>query len=218
MDSLDFSVIWARREALWDGFMLTAQLTTYAAAIGIVAGAILAAGSTFGPKWLKAIIRVYVDLIRGLPSILLIFWIFFLIPLILGRPISALVAGVTTFAFIEAGYACEIFRTGIGGVNQGQWQAGLSCGMNRPKVFRFIILPQALRIVRPLLVTQVILIFQDVSLVYVVALQDFVTSASIVAQSEQRLVEIYLFVALVYAVICIAGSRLVKRMSANNAG
>jgi glutamate/aspartate transport system permease protein len=85
--------------------------------------------------------------------------------------------------------------------------------MSRMQAYRYVILPQALRRMAPVLLTQSIALFQDSSLVYVIGLHDFMTSVGIVANREARLVEFYLFAALVYFAICYAASRLVKRLS-----
>jgi len=110
----------------------------------------------------------------------------------------------------ETAYYCEIIRAGIQGIPRGQMAAALATGLTRWAAMRHIILPQALRNMMPVLVTQCVVLFQDTSLVYVVTLRDFMTSATIVANRDFKLVELYTFAAFVYLVICLAGSSLAR--------
>jgi glutamate/aspartate transport system permease protein len=110
----------------------------------------------------------------------------------------------------EACYYCEIMRAGIQSIPSGQANAGYALGLNYWQMMGKVILPQAFRNMTPVLLTQTIVLFQDVSLVYIISLPDFVTIASKIAQRDGRLIEMYLFVALVYFVICFLLSRLVK--------
>ena len=156
--------------------------------------------------------RRYVNLIRSVPLLLVLFWFYFLVPLALGRPIGSFYSALIAFVMFEAAYYSEIMRAGIQSVRRGQVQAGQSTGMNYWQIQRYVVLPQAFRNMVPILVSQGIILFQDTSLVYVVSLQDFMTSSSIVAKTEGRLVEMYVFAAFVYFVICLTGSIYVRRL------
>ena len=117
-----------------------------------------------------------------------------------------------TFTLFEAAYYCEIMRAGIQSVARGQALAGYALGLNYWQTMAKIVLPQAFRNMLPVLLTQTIILFQDTSLVYVLSITDFLGAASKVAQRDGRLVEMYLFAALVYFVICFSGSLLVKQL------
>ena len=117
-----------------------------------------------------------------------------------------------TFTLFEAAYYCEIMRAGIQSIPRGQVAAGQALGLRYFQVMGHIILPQAFRNMMPVLLTQTIVLFQDTSLVYVLSLTDFMGAASKIAQRDGRLVEMYLFAAAVYFIICFTLSRLVKRM------
>jgi glutamate/aspartate transport system permease protein len=119
---------------------------------------------------------------------------------------------VVAFTLFETAYYCEIIRAGVQSIPRGQVQAGISTGMSRFQAMRHIVIPQAFRNMTPILLTQSIILFQDTSLVYVVTLRDFMTSASTVANQELRLVELYLFAAVVYFAICFTGSRFVTHL------
>ncbi|MFK7996277.1 MAG: amino acid ABC transporter permease [Granulosicoccus sp.] len=217
MSDFDFSVITASLPFLGQGLMLSLWLTFLAIIGGIFLGTLLALArlSGFAPLSLSA--AAYVNLIRSVPLILVIFWFYFLVPLALGRPIGSFYSALIAFVLFEAAYYSEIMRAGIQSVRKGQVHAGQSTGLNYWQIQRYIVLPQAFRNMIPILVTQGIILFQDTSLVFVVSLRDFMTASSIVARTEGRLVEMYLFAALVYFVICFAGSLYVRRLNARMA-
>jgi glutamate/aspartate transport system permease protein len=152
-----------------------------------------------------------VTVLRSVPLILVLFWFYFMAPLAIGHPVGALPSAMVAFVLFEAAFYCEIIRAGIGAVPPGQAMAAAASGLRRWQALRLVILPQTLAAMTPLLVNQVIILFQDTSLVYVVSLRDFLTAASVVAGRDDRPVEMYCFVAVVYFVICLAGSRLAGR-------
>jgi len=169
--------------------------------------------------WLSSLAGAYVNLFRSIPLVLVIFWFYFLVPFMLkamtgdqtitvGPFYSALIA----FMIFEAAYYCEIIRAGIQSIPRGQVSAAYALGMTYGQAMRYIILPQAFRNMIPLLLTQSIILFQDTSLVYVISLADFLGVASKVGQRDGRLVEMYLFAAVVYLVISYSASWLVMRL------
>jgi glutamate/aspartate transport system permease protein len=135
-----------------------------------------------------------------------------LVPLFIGRSVGAFTSALIAFTMFEAAYYSEIIRAGIQGISRGQMAAALATGMNGLQAYRYVVLPQAFRRMMPVLLTQSVALFQDTSLVYVIGLHDFMTSVSVVANREARLVELYLFAAAVYFVLCFAASRAVKKI------
>lgn len=203
------------------GLKNTIVLTLCAMVGGIIFGTLLAMMRLSSKKTVSFIATTYVNLMRSVPLVLVIFWFYFLVPFIVGWilregapvPVGAFDAALITFVLFEAAYYCEILRSGIQSVPKGQVSAGYALGMTYWQMMSIVVLPQAFRIVLPILLTQTIVLFQDVSLVYVLgAVQDFVTSANKIAQRDGRLIEMYTFVAVVYFVICFALSQLVKRL------
>jgi|TARA_B110000008_G_scaffold243424_1_gene252474 glutamate/aspartate transport system permease protein len=207
---LDFSVIPANSSLLWEGIKMTFLLTGLAIVGGIVLGTFLALLRIAKIPVLSQFSAAYVNFFRSLPLILVIFWFFFLVPLIVGRPVGAFSSVLVAFILFEAAYYSEIIRAGINSVRLGQLAAARAMGLTYFQSMRYVILPQAFRAMTPILLTQAIILFQDTSLVYVVGLRDFLVSAEIVANRDQRLVEMFLFVALVYFVFCFAASLGVK--------
>jgi len=203
-----------------DGMRFTIMLTFMATAGGIVIGTLLALARLSNIPGLSHVAGVYVNLIRSMPLVLVIFWFYFLVPYIgqwitgASRPIQvgAFLSALVTFTLFEAAYFCEIMRAGIQSIPRGQAQAAQALGMNYWTAMGEIILPQAFRNMVPVLLTQTIVLFQDTSLVYVLSIPDFLGAASKVAQRDGRLVEMYLFAAAVYFVISLAASHWVRRL------
>jgi glutamate/aspartate transport system permease protein len=212
MGDFDFQVIIKSLPFLWQGLQLSLFLTFLAVLGGIVFGTLLALMRLSGVGLLSWPSMLYVNLIRSVPLILVIFWFYFLVPLMIGRPIGGFYSALIAFIIFESAYYAEIIRSGIQSVRQGQIDAGKSCGLGYWSIQRYIVLPQAFRNMTPILLTQGIILFQDTSLVFVVSLRDFMTASAIVARTEGRLIEMYVFAALVYFVICFAASLVVKRM------
>jgi glutamate/aspartate transport system permease protein len=221
LGQFDFNVI----ERSWgylfrEGMTFTLTLTALAMTGGIIFGTLLAMMRLSSLKPLAWVAGVYVNLMRSIPLVLVIFWFYFLVPYIgayiLGQSqpikVGAFYSSVITFTLFEAAYYCEIMRAGIQSVPRGQVSAGYALGLNYWQAMGYVILPQAFRNMIPILLTQTIVLFQDTSLVYVLSITDFLGAASKVAQRDGRLVEMYLFAALVYFVICFAGSLLVKQL------
>jgi glutamate/aspartate transport system permease protein len=221
--NFDFDVIVRSLPYLfYDGMTFTLMLTALATAGGIVVGTLLALMrlSSFAP--LSVFAAGYVNLMRSVPLVLMIFWFYFLVPYIgqwltgAANPIQvgAFVSSLVTFTLFEAAYFAEIMRAGIQSIPRGQVFAAQALGMNYAQTMSLIVLPQAFRNMVPVLLTQTIILFQDTSLVYVLSITDFLGAASKVAQRDGRLVEMYLFAALVYFAISLAASYLVRRLQA----
>lgn len=221
--AFDFSVILnALPYLLFDGLGLTLALTFFAGLMGLALGIVLAVLRLSPWRVLSVPAGLYVNLMRSVPLVLIIFWFYFLVPYIgawiVGSPrpiqVGAFRSALVSFTLFEAAYFCEIIRSGIQSIRRGQVSAGLALGLNRRQTFLKVVLPQALRNMTPSLLTRLIVLFQDTSLVYVVALTDFLGAASKVGARDGRLTELYVFVALVYLVLCFGASRLVKRLEA----
>ncbi len=216
--NLDFGIVERSLPYLWSGFKYTVQLTAIAALGGLVFGTLLAMARLASRKWLALPASGYVNLMRSIPLVLVLFWFFFLMPQMLQvltggeRPvqIGAERTAIITFIMFEAAYFCEIMRAGIQSIPKGQVHSAYALGLTYGQAMRLVILPQAFRNMIPVLLTQTIILFQDTSLVYVISATDFVGAASKVAQRDGRLVEMYLFVAVVYFVLCYTLSYLVK--------
>ncbi len=221
MGDFDFDVVGRSVGYLFrEGMTFTLTLTALAAAGGIVFGTLLAMMRLSSFRVLSLVATGYVNLMRSIPLLLVIFWFYFLVPYIgawmtgASRPIQvgAFASTVITFTMFEAAYYSEIMRAGIQSIPRGQVSAGYALGLDYWQTMARIVLPQAFRNMIPILLTQTIILFQDTSLVYVLSITDFLGAASKVAQRDGRLVEMYLFAALVYFVISFGLSVVVKRL------
>jgi glutamate/aspartate transport system permease protein len=222
MDSgFDFDVIQRSLGYLFlDGMKFTLTLTALAMAGGIVFGTLLAMMRLSAFKPLSMLAGAYVNLMRSIPLLLVIFWFFFLVPYIgawitgSSRPVQvgAFLSALVTFIMFEAAYYCEIMRAGIQSIARGQVWSGYALGLNYWQTMGHIVLPQAFRNMVPVLLTQTIILFQDTSLVYVISATDFLGAASKIANRDYRLVEMYTFAAAVYFVISFSLSLVVKRL------
>jgi glutamate/aspartate transport system permease protein len=171
-------------------------------------------------RFVALIAAGYVNLIRSVPLLLVIFWFYFLVPFIgawiigSAQPIKvgALESCLITFIMFEAAYYCEIMRSGIQSIPRGQIWAGNALGMDYLQTMRHVVLPQAFRNMLPVLLTQTIVLYQDVSLVSVLSIKDFVGLSETIANNNGRLVELNLFVGVVYFITCFALSTLVKKL------
>jgi glutamate/aspartate transport system permease protein len=208
----DFAILWANAPFLWNGMLLTLQLTLLAVSGGLLLGTVLAIARLSPIKPLAWAVEGYVNFLRSMPLILVIFWFYTLVPKLINRPVSGFYSVLIAFVMFEAAYYSEIIRAGISSVRRGQIAAAMALGLTKLQAMRYVVLPQAVRNMLPVLLTQSIIMLQDTSLVYVVGLRDFLTSADIVASRDNRPTELYLFVALIFLVICFSASRLVGRL------
>jgi glutamate/aspartate transport system permease protein len=219
----DFNVIVRSLGYLfYQGMTFTLALTAIATLFGILLGTVLALMRISSFAALSRFAAVYVNTMRALPLVLVIFLFYFLMPYVAqwvlraDQPVQvgALVSTVVTFTLFEAAYFSEIIRAGVQSVSKGQGAAARALGMSYGQVMSYIVLPQAFRNMLPVLLTQTIVLFQDTSLVYVLSITDFLGAASKIAQRDGRLLEMYIFAALVYFVISFSASLLVKRLHA----
>src|SRR5687767_6836045 len=217
----DFEVIQRSLPYLFkEGMTFTLTLTGLAMVGGVIFGTLLAMMRLSSFPLLGFPAAAYVNLMRSVPLVLVIFWFYFLVPYIgawiIGAPrpvqVGAFLSCVITFTLFEAAYYCEIMRAGIQSIPRGQVAAGQALGLNYWQTMGYIVLPQAFRNMAPVLLTQTVILFQDTSLVYVISATDFLGAASKVANRDYRLVEMYSFVAIVYFIISYGLSMLVKRL------
>ena len=205
---MDWSVIWKSRDLLGQGMAMSGLLVLVGMLGGILVGVLLAMARLSRWRAVAFLAGAYVAVMRSMPLILVLFWFYFMLPLVTGHPMSAQASALTTFAMFEAAFYCEIIRAGVRAVPPGQRSAAIATGLGNWQTMRLVILPQAVAAMVPLLLNQAIILFQDTALVYVVALRDFLTAANVVVGLNERPVEVYTFVAVVYLVICYGVSLL----------
>jgi glutamate/aspartate transport system permease protein len=209
---IDFSVLVPSLPFIWTGLLFSVKLTLIAMIGGIVIGTLLALArlSNLGPLSVAA--AAYVNVMRSIPLLMVILWFFLVIPFFIGYPMGAENSAIVTFTAFEAAYYSEIMRAGIQSVPKGQVSAGYALGFNYWQTMGNVILPQAFRNMLPILLTQTIVLFQDTSLVYAIGAKDLLRAAEIAGKNYNRPVEMYLFVAIIFFVICFSLSMLVRQL------
>lgn len=211
MFGFDWQSIVASRELLLTGMWVTLRITAVAIACGLVLGTVLAVFVTARNATLNAFAGAYVTLFRSIPLIMLLLWFFLIVPQFLKAAFDLspsvdirLVSAMVAFALLEAAFFSEIIRAGILSLPRGQRQAALSLGMTAFQSLRYVILPQAVKAMLPVILTQCIVIFQDTSLVYVIGLGDFFRRATSIGERDGTLIPMLLFAGATYWVICSA--------------
>ncbi len=194
------------------GLLFSLQLTLVATIGGMLLGLVLALMRLSDRPLFHWAATVYVNGLRSIPLVMVLLWFFLLMPFLLGRPIGAEISAVITFIAFEAAFFCEIFRSGIRSIPQGQTAAALALGLSQGQTLRWIVLPQAVRNMTPILLTQVIILFQDTSLVYAIGAYDMLKGFEIAGKNTGRPVEAYLAAALIYFLICFSLSQLVRHL------
>lgn len=212
MEGFDYHIIFHSIPFLLQGMGLTLTLTVFAIGGGILLGTLLALARLAPIRWLSFAAGTYVNFFRSMPLILVIFWFYFLVPFILGFPVGDFYSVLVAFIAFEAAYYCEIMRAGIQSVKVGQVHAGEALGLTYRQNMTYVVLPQAFRNMIPILLSQAIVLFQDTALVYVVGLRDFLYSADIIANRDNRLMEMYITVAVVYFAMCLWGTLQVRKL------
>ncbi|WP_048440403.1 amino acid ABC transporter permease [Caenimonas sp. SL110] len=194
------------------GFIFSIWLTVVATIGGIIFGTILALMRLSGKSFLDIPAAAYVNTMRSIPLVMVLLWFFLLIPFAIGRPIGAEVSAIITFIAFEAAYFSEIVRAGIQSIPRGQVNAGSAMGMTYSQNMKLVILPQAFRNMLPVFLTQTIILFQDTSLVYAIGAYDMLKGFETAGKNLGRPVEAYLLAAVLYFVMCMGLSWLVRRI------
>lgn len=212
----DWSVIPEAMPFLAQGMLLSLALLAASLVGGLALGVALALMRLSSNRWVSGIAGAYVSVFRSIPLVLAIFWFYLLVPMVISAvrgqptPIGPMYSAFVAFVAFEAAYFCEVIRAGIQSVPRGQSSAAQALGLTRVQTMRYVILPQALRVVTPLILSKAIIIFQDTSLVYVISISDFLGAATKIGQRDSRLIELYLFAGAVYFLVCFVASRLVE--------
>lgn len=214
--SLDWSVIPQAMPFLLQGMGLSLLLLLVSLLGGLALGTVLALMRLSSNRAVSGFAGAYVTVFRSIPLVLAIFWFYLLVPMLLEAvrgvytPIGPMYSAFVAFVFFEAAYFCEVIRAGILSVRCGQTSAALALGLTRAQVMGYVILPQALRTMMPLILTKAIIIFQDTSLVYVISVSDFLGAATKIGQRDSRLIELYLFAGAIYFILCFIASKWVE--------
>lgn len=194
------------------GLGISWLLTIISVLIGLGAGTLLALARTAGPAGIRHLATVYIEVIRAIPQLMVIFWVFFGWPAISGKTLSAWSAALISLTMIAASYLAEVVRAGLGSVPEVQVESAYATGLTKAQTFARVVLPQAFRNMLPALIAHIVMMFKITSLVYVIGLIDFFRAIVLVNNRDFAPYALYTTMAVGYFVCCWALSWLVRRL------
>lgn len=199
-------------EFLLGGLKFTIMVSLISMVFAIILGLIVSIAGTTKIKVLNVINIGYTEIIRAIPVLVMILWVYYGLPVLFNLNFSAFVAGIIALSICESPFVSEIFRSGIQAVPVGQKEAGTSLGLNFLQKFYLITLPQAIRIILPALGNQFVYMLKMSSLVSIIGLNELTRKANELVVSQYRPLEIYSFLVLEYLVLILIVSYVVRRL------
>lgn len=198
MYSWDFAALKPYWGLIWQGLLVTIVYTVTTVIAGLLIGLVTGILRTTAPRWVKIPLRGYIEVFRCTPLLVQLVWVYYALPVLIGVEMTAATACFITLSLYAGSFYAEIFRGGIELVDVGQWEAGRAIGMRRGRIFRRIVLPQAIQVMIPSFINQTILQLKNTSLVSVVAVGDLLYQGSVITAASYRPLEIYTTIAVVY--------------------
>jgi His/Glu/Gln/Arg/opine family amino acid ABC transporter permease subunit len=197
---------------LLSGLTTTVYISVLSIIISAIVGFIVAIPSLAKNKFLTYINIGYVEIVRAIPLLVLILWIYYGLPIMTGISFSPFVSGIIALSISESAFQAEIFRAGINSIKKAQWEAGSSLGLNFFKRLRLVILPQAIKNILPALGNQFVYVLKMSSLVSIIGIGDLTRKANELVVSTYRPLEIYTFLILEYLVLILIVSYFVRKL------
>jgi polar amino acid transport system permease protein len=209
IDSPDLAMPWPAWYELDGEMPATVALTVITMAIAVPCGMLVAALRLYGIAPVRSLATAYVELFRNLPLILVVYWAFYVLPILTGLGLSALATGLAALSLNVTAYNAETFRAGINSIRRGQVEAALALGMSRTQALRRIVVPQALRRVLPVLASTWVSLFKDTSLVSVIAVTELAYVSMQVRAQTFRVLEMLTAMAVIYWLLGYPQAKLV---------
>jgi len=200
---------------LLSGLTTTIYISVVSIIISMLLGLIVAIPSLAKNKFLTYINIGYVEIVRAVPLLVLILWIYYGLPIMTGISFSPFVSGIIALAISESAFQAEIFRAGINSIKKAQWEAGSSLGLNFFKRLRLVILPQAIKNILPAIGNQFVYVLKMSSLVSIIGIGDLTRKANELVVTTYRPLEIYTFLILEYLVLILIVSFFVRKLEKN---
>jgi len=195
---MDFIIEWL--PLIFEGLVLTIQVTLFGIFAGLALGTVLAIGDLYGGRVVSMLIRFYVEFFRGSPILIQLFIFLYVIPTFLNIRIDPLIVGFSVFALNSAGYQKGYVKGAMDAVFEDQMTAGLSIGMSKPQTIVHVILPQALRIVIPAWSNEFCSLTKSTAALLIIGVRDLTAAGATIAGQTYRILETYLFIAAIYLV------------------
>ena len=196
---------------LLSGLTTTIYISVISIIISMILGLIIAIPSLAKNKILTYINIGYVEIVRAVPLLVLILWIYYGLPIMTGIRFSPFVSGIIALAISESAFQAEIFRAGINSIKKAQWEAGSSLGLNFFKRLRLVIFPQAIKNILPAIGNQFVYVLKMSSLVSIIGIGDLTRKANELVVTTYRPLEIYTFLILEYLVLILIVSFVVRK-------
>ena len=197
---------------LLSGLTTTIYISVVSIIISMFLGLIVAIPSLAKNKFLTYINIGYVEIVRAVPLLVLILWIYYGLPIMTGISFSPFVSGIIALAISESAFQAEIFRAGINSIKKAQWEAGSSLGLNFFKRLRLVILPQAIKNILPAIGNQFVYVLKMSSLVSIIGIADLTRKANELVTTTYRPLEIYTFLIFEYLVLILIVSYFVRKL------
>ena len=199
-------------EFLAGGLTATLLVSICAIVLSVLIGALMALAAMSKRKGLQTLARLYVEIFRAIPLLVLLLWVFYGLPVVLGLQLGVFVAGVLSLALSDSAFEAEVFRAGIQSVPKGQVEAAKSLGLSWFQQMRFIVAPQAIKVILPALGNQFIYVVKMSSLISVIGLPELTRRANELNVNEYRPLEIYSFLVIEYLILIVCISWLVRKL------
>ena len=200
---------------LISGITITIYISVISIFLAMIIGLLITLPSLSKNKFLNYLNITYVEIIRAIPLLVLILWIYYGLPIISGISFSPFVSGIIALTISESAFQAEIFRAGINSIKKAQWEAGSSLGLTFFKRLRFVILPQAIKNILPAIGNQFVYVLKMSSLVSIIGIGDLTRKANELVVTTYRPLEIYTFLILEYLVLILIVSYFVRKLEKN---
>ena len=197
----DFTALKPYWGLIGHGLGITVLYTVITVIAGLAVGLAVGILRTTAPRWVSVPLRGYVEVFRCTPLLVQLVWVYYALPVLIGVDMSATTACFLTLSLYAGSFYAEIFRGGIEAIDRGQWEAGHAIGMREGRIFRRIILPQAIQVMVPSLINQTIMQLKNTSLVSTVAVGDLLYQGSVITAASYRPLEVYTTIAVLYFVV-----------------
>ena len=197
----DFGALAPYAGLIAQGLLVTLAFTVATVLAGLAIGLVAGIVRTNAPRWINVPVVAYIELFRCTPLLVQLVWMYYALPVLVGLAMSPNMACFLALSLYAGSFYAEIFRGGIEAVDRGQWEAGMAVGMRRGKIFRRIVLPQAVRVMIPSFINQTVLQLKNTSLVSTIAVGDLLYQGSVITAALYRPLEVYSVVAILYFVV-----------------
>jgi len=211
------SIFWDYRVILWHGLLINLLVFVLSSCLGLVIGLPACIGRLSPLRTVRAVAACYIEVIRSAPELVLLFWIYSVVPVLLSElagtrlTLNPILSATLALGLVSSGYFAETFRAGIQAIPVGHVEAAQALGMSGPTILRRIVLPQAVRLMLPELMSQNIGLLKTTTLVSVITVPDIMYQINLIVQQEMRPLPLYTGTALTFFVLILALTSLVGR-------